>query len=281
MQIFDTAMKAVKERGVAVKHLPRAVRTVDQKLRSRLAAAGEKADVRRLLNEAIGDVLLGYAVDSEERKELEQEFQAFQESLGDFRFAVTAPYWGQREKKLKGSGGLLSITVNPYACKGCMECVKVCNDDALRSIPQTTDTTSRLRKEWDFWMQLPTTSPEFIRIDSLDEKIGALETLLLDKKNYMGLVCGDGACLGCGEKTVVHLFVATVEALMQPRVKKQVQKLDGLIEQMDQHIRLKLASSMDLSNSTRVEQALDKLKDSDVTLASFSGQWTNGTAPRR
>ncbi|MBS1826122.1 MAG: 2-oxoacid:acceptor oxidoreductase family protein [Acidobacteria bacterium] len=272
MQIFDTAIKTVRERGVAVKHLPRAVRSVDQKLRSRLAAAGEKADVRRLLDEAIGDVLLGYAPDSEDRKEVEQEFQAFQAALGDFRFAVTAPYWTQREKKSKGAGGLLSITVNPYACKGCMECVKVCNDDALRSIPQTTDTTARLRKEWDFWMALPTTSPEFIRIDNLDEKIGALETLLLDKKNYMGLVCGDGACLGCGEKTVIHLFVATVEALMQPRVKKQVQKLDGLIEQMDQHIRLKLASSMDLSDSSRVEQALDKLKDSDVTLASFSGK---------
>ncbi len=38
------------------------------------------------------------------------------------------------------------------------------------------------------------------------------------------MVGGDGACLGCGEKTVVHLFTATVEALMQPRVEETGRK---------------------------------------------------------
>jgi pyruvate-ferredoxin/flavodoxin oxidoreductase len=41
--------------------------------------------------------------------------------------------------------------------------------------------------------------------------------------------CGDGACLGCGEKTAIHLFTSTVTALMQPRVQKHVEKLDDLI----------------------------------------------------
>jgi pyruvate-ferredoxin/flavodoxin oxidoreductase len=74
-----------------------------------------------------------------------------------------------------------------------------------------------MRRDWDFWLDLPTTDPAFIRIDDLDEKIGALETLLLDKSNYQSLLSGDGACMGCGEKTVIHLFTSTVTALMQPR----------------------------------------------------------------
>ena len=135
---------------------------------------------------------------------------------------MTSPFWTVREKKQKGSGGLLSITVNPYTCKGCMECVKVCNDDALRPQAQTPDSVRNLRQGWEFWQTLPTTAPDFIRIENLDENIGALQTLLLDKNNYLGMVGGDGACLGCGEKTVVHLFTGTVEALMQPRVAKQV-----------------------------------------------------------
>ncbi|MDX1981507.1 MAG: 2-oxoacid:acceptor oxidoreductase family protein [Bryobacteraceae bacterium] len=267
-QVMETALKA-SQNGHALQHLPRAVRTLEQKVKTRLQAAGDNANVRRIIDEGISDVITGYKTDAE-RKEVDEEFQGFRKALGEFQFSLTQPYWGVREKKQKGSGGLLSITVNPYTCKGCMECVKVCNDDALRTVPQTPQTIERLRKDWDFWLALPTTSPEFIRIDDLNERIGALETLLLDKKNYLGMVGGDGACLGCGEKTVVHLFVGAVEALMQPRVKKQVEKLDGLIARLDQHVRLKLAGSMDLSDSSRVEQALDRLKDSDVTLASFS-----------
>ncbi|MCC6368013.1 MAG: 2-oxoacid:acceptor oxidoreductase family protein [Bryobacterales bacterium] len=270
LAVLDTAHKMVVRSGHPVKYLPRAVRTVEQRLRPRLQAAGEKADVRALIHEAIADVLLGYGPDSAERKEVEQEFEWLREALGEFKFSLTQPYWTAREKRQKGSGGLLSITVNPYACKGCMECVEVCDDDALRPIPQTAETIDRMRRDWNYWMALPTTSPEFIRIDNLEEKIGALETLLLDKRNYMGMVGGDGACLGCGEKTVIHLFVATVEALMQPRVAREVAKIDDLLQRLDQHVRLKLAASMDLSDIGRVESALDKLKDSDLTLASFS-----------
>ena len=268
--IFETAVKGVTSNGRAVKHLPRAVRGVEQKLRTRLQSEGERADVRALIDDVLVDAMLGYPVDSADKAEVEQEFNWLREALGQFKFSVTQPYWSVREKKQKGSGGLLSITVNPYACKGCMECVKVCNDDALRPVPQTQASIDQLHRDWDFWQALPTTPPEFIRVENLDEKIGALETLLLDKKNYMGMVGGDGACLGCGEKTVVHLFTATVEALMQPRVKKQVEKLEDLIARLDQHVRLKLAGSMDLSDSERVDEALEKLKNSDVTLAALS-----------
>ena len=270
ISILDTATKAVTSNGHAVKHLPRVVRTIDQKLRARIQAQGETADVRALIDEAIVDTMQGYAGAPAEKQEVEQELTWFREALGQFKFSVTQPYWSVREKKQKGSGGLLSITVNPYACKGCMECVKVCNDGALRPVQQTQDSVDLLRRDWGFWQALPNTAPEFIRIESLDEKIGALQTLLLDKKNYMGMVGGDGACLGCGEKTVVHLFTATVEALMQPRAKKQVEKLDDLITRLDQHIRLRLAGSVDLSDSDRVEEALEKLKNADVTLAALS-----------
>ena len=266
MSIFETAVKQAASLGHAVKHLPRVVRAMEPKFRARLNAAGEKADVSKILDETIAEHLKA----SPDVPELAHEFKLFREALGDFRFAVTAPFWTAREKKQKGSGGLLSITVNPSTCKGCMECVKVCNDAALLSQPQTPDTVAALRKNWQFWQELPTTAPEFSRIDNLDEKIGALHTLLLDKKNYLGMVGGDGACLGCGEKTVVHLFTATVEALMQPRVAKQVEKIDALIAQLDQHIRLKLAGTLDLSDSGRIEDALTALHNKDVTLASFS-----------
>lgn len=63
--------------------------------------------------------------------ELRQELRWFREEIGDFQLALSRPYFTNKEKESPGEGGLLSITVNPYTCKGCMECVQVCDDDAL------------------------------------------------------------------------------------------------------------------------------------------------------
>ncbi|MDE3196066.1 MAG: 2-oxoacid:acceptor oxidoreductase family protein, partial [Acidobacteriota bacterium] len=269
--IFETAMKNLQRAGRTLNQLPRAIRTLERNLRASLQSAGEKADVSLRIEEAIDQTKASYKIDSPERAELDREFAWFREELGGFKLSLTQPYWSVRERKQKNSGGLLSITVNPYACKGCMECVKVCNDDALRPAAQTPETLQTLRRDWEFWQTLPTTPAEFIRIENLDEKIGALETLLLDKRNFSAMVGGDGACLGCGEKTVVHLFTATVEALMQPRVARQVQQIDDLILRLDRHIRLKLADTLDLSDIHRVEDTIEKLRDRDLTLSTFSG----------
>lgn len=270
LSILETATKTVTATGRPVKHLSRAIRTLEQKIRARIEIHGEKSNFHAILDDSISETLAGHPMDSPTRAELEQELNWLREPLAGYNFSVTQNYWFARERRQKGSGGLLSITVNPYACKGCMECVKVCGDDALRSIPQTPETIAGLRKGWEFWQSLPTTAKDFIRIEDLDEKIGALHTLLLDKRNYMGMVGGDGACLGCGEKTVVHLFTATVEALMQSRVGAHVRKIEDLIARLDQHIRLKLAGTLDLTDSGRIEDALNKLSKSDLTLASFS-----------
>ncbi|MFQ5855639.1 MAG: 4Fe-4S domain-containing protein, partial [Anaerolineae bacterium] len=48
---------------------------------------------------------------------------------------------------------------------------------------------------------------------------------------------GEGACMGCGEKTAIHLFIAAAHALMIPRVEKHVEYLNDLFGRLDQEIR--------------------------------------------
>ncbi|MEM8682532.1 MAG: ferredoxin, partial [Pseudomonadota bacterium] len=169
-----------------------------------------------------------------------------------------------------GEGGLLSITVDPYTCKGCMECIQVCDDDALKPVTQTPDSVKQLREHWDFWLDLPTTPQKYIRVDDLEERIGALETILLDKDNYLAFASGDGACLGCAEKTVMHLFVATVEALMQPRIKAQVAKLDELIGKLKQSVQDRLVGEIDLGDTEEMARIVEGIGDNDVTLAGIA-----------
>ncbi len=279
-EVFNTVVQRVERGGRPTRLLRRELRTIEKRLRTLLAEAGEGADVRALIDRAVLERLAeegegarsiapesGSVAPAEEgESELEREFSLFLEALGEFRFAVTRPYWSLLEKRAPGSGGLFSITINPYTCKGCMECVEVCDDDALRARPQDDAAVERLRREWSLWLDLPTTSAQFRRIDDLDEKIGALETLLLDKRSYGSMVCGDGACLGCGEKSVIHLFTATVTALMQPRVEAHLQRLDELIRRLEQHIRLKLVEGLDLSDVQRLDQVIESA-EGDLTVA--------------
>ena len=127
-----------------------------------------------------------------------------------------------------------------------------------------------MRKEWDFWLDLPNTPKKYNRIDDLEEKIGPLETILLNKDAYLNFSSGDGACLGCSEKSVIHLFVATVEALMQPRIEKHVAHLDELISKLEKNIQLKLISTVDVSDTAIMEKIVADTKNSDVSMSGIS-----------
>jgi pyruvate-ferredoxin/flavodoxin oxidoreductase len=265
-QVLDTVVKRLKKNGKPADLLPRAVRKMESTLQKSLADAAENESVADLLDVAIKATI--EAADSDERQQLSDEFTGFREELGSFQFSLTRPYFTTPEKKQPGGGGLLSITVNPYTCKGCMECVEVCKDEALIPVTQTPDSIADLRKNWDFWLDLPNTPEKYVRVDDLEEGIGALETILLNKDAYLPFASGDGSCLGCSEKTVVHLFVATVESLMQPRVKAQVAKLDDLIARLKEHIRLELAGAIDPGD---VEEMAAVLSD--------AGAWRKRTRP--
>jgi pyruvate-ferredoxin/flavodoxin oxidoreductase len=267
-EVLNSAIQKIEVGGRPTRFLRKFSRVVDKKLRNALDKDG--LDVSALLSNAITEAFVEDPTQGEERARLEVELNLLRETIGGFKFATTKPYWNQKEKKEKGAGGLFSITINPYTCKGCAICVDVCDDNALTMVTQTTESIQTLRDDWNFWLDLPTTPPQYSRIDDLDEKVGALETLLLDKHNYQSMASGDGACLGCGEKTSIHLFTSTVTALLQPRVKKFLSKLDRLIGELENHIRMKLSSSVDLTDTQAMMDAIQTYSGRDLTLANLS-----------
>ena len=266
--VLNTAIQKIEVGGRPTRFLRKFSRVIDKKLRNVLDKDG--LDVSALLSNAITEAFVEDPAQGEERTRLEVELNLLREAIGGFKFATTKPYWNQKEKKEKGAGGLFSITINPYTCKGCALCVEVCDDNALTMVTQTKESIETLRNDWNFWLDLPTTPPQYSRIDDLDEKVGALETLLLDKHNYQSMASGDGACLGCGEKATIHLFTSTVTALLQPRVKKFIVKLNGLIEDLENHIRMKLSNTVDLTDTQALIQAIQTHSGHDLTLANLS-----------
>ncbi len=185
--------------------------------------------------------------DAERRAQLDFEWAAVYSTLADFPVAKTAPFYDLPERKEKGSGGLLAITINPEACKGCNICVEVCPEEALITVRQDEEIVDRLRRNWDFWEELPDTDDRYINVRDIDEGIGVLSSLLLKKENYRSMAGGDGACMGCGEKTAVHLVVSTIEAAMQPRVTKLLAELDDLMVQLDARARSEVTKHTDVT----------------------------------
>ncbi|MEO1050492.1 MAG: 2-oxoacid:acceptor oxidoreductase family protein [Bacteroidota bacterium] len=262
--VLDTVVKRVRKHHEKVEVLPKAVRTMEPKIRELFGETKNGATVNNLVQDVINDMI------KEGDEKMAEEMTWFREELGDFQFALTRPYFDLNEKKEAGSGGLFSITINPTTCKGCMECIQVCDDDALKPITQTEDGIARLRKDWDFWTDLPSTPDKYKRIDSLEEKIGPLETILLDKEAYLNFASGDGACLGCSEKTVIHLFIATIESLMQPRVEKHVNHLTDLIDRLEKHIQSKLMGSVNISDPDLIEKMVTQHHNADLTISEIA-----------
>jgi len=266
--VLNTVVKRVKKNHENVKLLPKAVRSMEGKVRALFKASTNGSTVNDLIQDSIDQMLK----ESKDKEVLAEEFGWFRDELGEFQFALTRPYFDVREKSEPNSGGLFSITVNPNTCKGCMECVEVCNDDALRPIIQTDGSVATLRKDWDLWMDLPTTPEKYNRIDDLEEKIGPLETILLNKDAYLNFASGDGACLGCSEKSVIHIFVATVESLMQPRIKKHVSHLDDLISKLENHIKAKLMATVNIGDADAISKMLGETHDSDLTMSGIASR---------
>jgi len=107
---------------------------------------------------------------------------------------------------------LFGIFVDPTKCKGCAECVKVCDDlgyHALRMIPKEEDTIPRYRERFGFFRQMGPTPDEYINEKTLvDMMLKETEALL-----YVG---GAGSCMGCGEGTAIRMMLAATGFVYGP-----------------------------------------------------------------
>ena len=135
------------------------------------------------------------------------------------------------ETKNPGNGGLFSIFVSDL-CKGCGECVQVCGDhDALRMTRETEELNAELTTAQVFSRLLPDTPQKYLGLhndaDITSSREATLRNHLMVRRNYEAMVSGDGACAGCGEKSILRSVASITEAYMRPLYHR---KADRLVE---------------------------------------------------
>ena len=119
------------------------------------------------------------------------------------QWSKTRKYYEGPAKKT-GDGGMFSIIIDPSKCKGCAECVTVCDDNALKMITKTEENMTSIRKSHRFFKQIGPSDNKFIS-DNL------LIDMMLKEQTHV-YVGGAGSCAGCGEGTALRMLCAATGA---------------------------------------------------------------------
>ncbi|MCB1232887.1 MAG: 2-oxoacid:acceptor oxidoreductase family protein, partial [Verrucomicrobiae bacterium] len=149
------------------------------------------------------------------------------------------------EKKKPGEGGVFSIFVSDL-CKGCGECVEQCGDHgALVMVPDTEELNYRLTSAQIFSRLLPDTPQKYLGLYNddapEDSRPAALRNHLMVRRNYEALVSGDGACAGCGEKSILRAIASVTEAYMRPMYHRKADRLLAFADRLEADGAAKLA----------------------------------------
>jgi pyruvate/2-oxoacid:ferredoxin oxidoreductase beta subunit/NAD-dependent dihydropyrimidine dehydrogenase PreA subunit len=121
----------------------------------------------------------------------------------DKQWSVTRKYYDGPKKKGK-EGGRFAILIDPSKCKGCAECVTVCDDLALEMVPKTEGLIDKIRKSHRFFKNFGPTDESYVNDNLLIDMMLKEKTLL-----YVG---GAGSCAGCGEGTALRMLCAATGA---------------------------------------------------------------------
>ena len=137
------------------------------------------------------------------KKRMEQIEDKDARELFAKQWAEPTKYYAGPKKKT-GEGGKFSIIIDPSKCKGCAECVTVCDDDALKMIPKTDEIMNDLKQVHRTFKEFGPSDDRFISDKLLIDMMLKEETHI-----YVG---GAGSCAGCGEGTALRMMCSATGA---------------------------------------------------------------------
>ena len=171
-------------------------------------------------------------------------------ALSAFPVARTKPFFDAMEKDNPGAGGLYSVTVDPWKCSGCLECIEVCGAGALIKRDQDAALLETLQTRFEFLSRTANTPSRFT--DGATGPDGDIKRFMLDRSAYYTTTGGHGGCRGCGEVTAIRLVTSANSAVHESRRKAHVKYLETLIE----NLAAKATIVTDAARKGRIETAL-------------------------
>jgi pyruvate-ferredoxin/flavodoxin oxidoreductase len=278
--LLSTAISYYVTDGAERTAMLHALPEIEKKARARMVAEFKTGTPLPKILREVTDQVDGFSAKSKE------QFFAILEKV-PMAFQKVNAIFSSPERKTPGSGGVFSIFVSDL-CKGCAACVTACGDhQALKMVAETEEVNAEHETGTGFLDLLPDTSQKFLGLyngaNPADSKTATLRNMLMVRTNYDALVAGDGACAGCGEKSVLRSIAAVTEAYMRPVFHAKSDRLVQKAGELEKTGAAKLAA---LKEKNATEYALlrqtiqhlvmglggEDVKDTKARIAAYEAQ---------
>jgi len=206
----------------------------------------------------------------ERKQAIEAGIADVAKKIGSLPIAVTQPFFHTAETLKKDSAELLSLVVNPDACKECGLCISVCEPGAFSAVEQDEDRLNEARSQWRVWSQTPDTSSETIERVSTDPEVGAMAAVMLSRYCLLALSGGDGAEAGSGEKIALRMALAATEYQQQPVQQLFIKDIEALREEVSRLIRETITDVLPTDDLDGLLQSLDQVQSPQLDLAALA-----------
>ncbi len=248
-----------------------AVRQVSSKLASRIVSTNKKADdiaptFGQLLDDAYAWLKDKMPLPDDRKQAIQEGIDGVRNALGALPVAVTKPFFSDAEAQKKDSAELLSVVINPEACKACGICVSNCEPEALRAVEQDAASLSQARELWSVFSATPDTSSESLERVAENPEIGRMAAVLLSRYCQFALAGGDPAEAGSGEKIAVKLALSTTEFHQQPVVQRFAKSLAEAGDSVSTLINETLSSTLAVEDLDAVTEKLKRTTSPRVDL---------------
>ncbi len=238
-----------------------AVRQVAPKLASRIVSANKTAAAAtfgRMLGDAHAWLDDKMPLPEERKRAIRDGIGAIDARLGALPVAVTKPFFADAEAAKKDSAELLSIVINPEACKDCGLCVSHCEPRALQRAEPDAAALAHARGLWSAYADTPDTSSATLERVAQDPDVGAMAAILLSRYCQFALAGGDPAEAGSGEKAAVRLALSATEFHQQPIVQRYAEALTGAGESVSGLIEKTLSSTLTVEDLDAITDKLQR-----------------------
>ncbi|HJN51034.1 MAG: hypothetical protein QGI68_18565 [Pseudomonadales bacterium] len=213
---------------------------------------------------------------AEERKQaIEAGIADVVEKIGPLPVAVTEPFYHRAEAVAKDSAELLSLVVNPDACKACGLCTSLCEAQALDMAPQDADKLKEARELWRIWAETPDTPSETIERVSTDPDVGSMAAVMLSRYCLLALSGGDGAEAGSGEKVAMRMALAATEYQQQPVQHLFAEELAAIRDEVSGLIRATITDALPTEDLDALLHGLDQIQSPQVDLSALTSKLEN------
>ena len=224
------------------------------------------------LRAAYETVVAKAAPDAERKAALDEACAAVLAAIGELPIATAVA---------DGGDELLTLAIDPDACKACGICVAECEPQALTTVDRDPERVAHARAIQAAWEDLPDTPATASAALRDRSTLGAAAAASLSRHVLLPFAPGDSAEPGSGARLALRLVLGAVESSGQGRSAAAIAAIGGLQDEYGERIRSSLSTALPTADLDALALGLQSLGRSDVALGELASRVDEACASSR